>query len=172
MISRKLNLLGSAEYRDEGEEMLRVAGDAVVINRGTLRSILMRCPDGCGETLMVNLDQRAGKAWKFDLRGGAPTLYPSVWRDGGCGSHFIVWRGHIIWCDRFEEGNTEPSYDAAALERRVLAALRKHHLRAAEDIASELDEIPWEVAKAGHALARRRLAICGSGRQRDCFALA
>jgi hypothetical protein len=68
----------------------------------------MRCPDGCGETLVVNLDPRAGKAWKLDMRTGKATLYPSVWRDGGCGSHFIVWRGDVLWCDRFEEGNVEP----------------------------------------------------------------
>jgi Family of unknown function (DUF6527) len=172
MIARKVNLLGAAEYRDEGEKMLKAAGDAVVVHRGTLRSVLMRCPDGCGETLVVNLDPRAGKAWKLDMRAGKATLYPSVWRDGGCGSHFIVWRGHVLWCDRFEEGNVEPSYDAAALERRVLGALRKHKLRSAEEVAVELDEIPWEVARAGHALARRRLAVCGSGRQRDWFALS
>jgi Family of unknown function (DUF6527) len=172
MIARKVNLLGAAEYRDEGEKMLKAAGDAVVVHRGTLRSVLMRCPDGCGETLVVNLDARAGKAWKLDMRAGKVTLYPSVWRDGGCGSHFIVWRGHVLWCDRFEEGNVEPSYDAAALERRVLGALRKHKLRSAEEVAVELDEIPWEVARAGHALARRRLAVCGSGRQRDWFALS
>ncbi|WP_456652091.1 DUF6527 family protein [Bradyrhizobium sp. LM2.3] len=99
-------------------------------------------------------------------------LYPSVWRDGGCRSHFIVWRGHVLWCDRFEEGNVEPSYEAAAIERRVLGALRKHKLRSAEEVAVELDEIPWEVARAGHALACRRLAVCGSGRQRDWFALS
>lgn len=170
--ARWIRLRGEAEYRDEGEGLLEKPGDAVLVRRGALRSVLMRCPDGCGETLVVNLDPRAGKAWKLDMRAGKATLYPSVWRDGGCGSHFIVWRGHALWCDRFEEGNVEPSYDAAALERRVLGALRRRELRSAEEVAIELDEIPWEVAKAGHALARRRLVVCGSGRQRDWFALA
>ncbi|WP_439373493.1 DUF6527 family protein [Bradyrhizobium sp. DASA03120] len=172
MVARKVNLLGAAEYRDEGENMLRTAGDAVVIRRGALRSVLMSCPDGCGETLVVNLDPRAGKAWKLDMRAGKTTLYPSVWRDGGCGSHFIVWRDQIVWCDRFEEGNVEPSYDIAALQRRVLVALQKGELRSAEGIAAEIDEIPWEVARAGHALTRLGLAVSGSGKQRDWFALA
>jgi hypothetical protein len=172
MVARKVNLLGSVEYRDEGEKILREAGDAVVVHRGMLRSILMRCPDGCGETLKVNLDPRTGKAWKLDMRTGRATLYPSVWRDGGCGSHFIVWRGHVLWCDRFEEGNVEPIYDVVALERRVLGVLHGPQLRSAEEIAAELDEIPWEVSRAGHALARRGLAICGSGKFRDWFASA
>lgn len=171
MVARKVNLLGVAEYRDEGEKVLKSAGDAVLVHRGALRSVLMCCPDGCGETLVVNLDPRAGKAWKLDMRAGKATLYPSVWRDGGCGSHFIVWRSQVLWCDRFEEGNVEPSYDSAALERRVLGALRKRELRSAEEVAVELDEIPWEVSRAGHALVRRKLALCGSGKHRDWFAL-
>jgi hypothetical protein len=44
MVARKVNLLGVAEYRDEGEKMLKAAGDAVVVRRGTLRSVLMRAP--------------------------------------------------------------------------------------------------------------------------------
>src|SRR3954451_5083712 len=122
--ARCIRLRGEAEYREDGEGLLEKPGDAVLVRRGALRSVLMRCPDGCGETLVVNLDPRAGKAWKLDMRAGKATLYPSVWRDGGCGSHFIVWRGHVLWCDRFEEGNVEPSYDAAALQRRVLEPLR------------------------------------------------
>ncbi|WP_342723585.1 DUF6527 family protein [Bradyrhizobium sp. B097] len=172
MVARKVNLLGAAEYREDGRKMLAAPGDAVVIQRGTLRSLLIRCPDGCGETLVVNLDPRAGKAWSLDMRTGRPTLYPSVWRDGGCGSHFIVWRGYLLWCDRFEEGNVEPTFDLVTLEQRMLASLRRRELRSAEEIATDLDEIPWEASRAGQMLVRQKLAICGSGRQRDWFALA
>ena len=171
MIARKTNLLGVAEYRDEGESMLKDAGDAVLVKRGVLRSMLMRCPDGCGETLVVNLDPRAGKAWKLDTRGSKTTLYPSVWRDGGCGSHFIVWRDVVLWCDRFEEGNVDPIFDRDALERRLLAALSRGELRSASDLSSEMNEIPWEVSRAGHSLVRRKLAVCGAGARRDWFAL-
>jgi hypothetical protein len=80
MVARKVNLLGVAEYRDEGEKMLKAAGDAVVVHRGTLRSVLIRCPDACGEILVVNLDPRAGKAWKLDMRTGKATLFHSLAR--------------------------------------------------------------------------------------------
>lgn len=169
--ARTTRLLGEAEYRDEGEPLIETPGDMVLVRRGVLRSVLMRCPDGCGETLVVNLDPRAGKAWRLDTRGGDLTLFPSVWRDGGCGSHFIVWRGAILWCDRFEDGNVEPAYDAA-LEARVLAVLRTKTLRSAEDLAAELDEIAWEVMRAGRALVRRGLAVSGAPKLRDWFALA
>lgn len=154
--ARTLRLRGQAEYRDEAENALEQPGDAALVFRGLPRSLLIKCPDGCGETLVVNLDKRAGKAWGLDLRGGVPTLYPSVWRDGGCGSHFIVWRGRILWCDRYEDGNVEPDYDIK-LETRVLAALDVREFRSAEDIAWQLDEIPWEVSRAA-----RRLVSQGS----------
>jgi hypothetical protein len=169
--ARAVRLRGETEYRDEGEILLEASGDAVIVRRGALRSVLMRCPDGCGQTLMVNLDPRAGKAWDLDTRGGKVTLFPSVWRDGGCESHFIVWRDHILWCDRYEDGNVEPPFDSA-LEGRVLAALRKNMLRDAKDIAAELDEIPWEVMRAARALVRRRVAVSGGKERPNWFALA
>jgi hypothetical protein len=88
--ARKVRMVGDAEYRDQAEATLGQPGDASLILRGRPRAIVMACPDGCGETLVVNLDGRAGKAWRFDMRRGGLTLFPSVWRDGGCGSHFIV----------------------------------------------------------------------------------
>lgn len=155
--ARMLRLCGQAEYRDEAEPKLSQAGDAALVFRGQARSLVIRCPDGCGQTLVVNLDNRAGKAWRLDMRGGSPTLYPSVWRDGGCGSHFIVWRGRILWCDRYMEGNLEPDYDVA-LEALVMKALRPDNFRYAEDIAWELDEIPWDVSRAARRLVVRGVA--------------
>lgn len=155
--ARMLRLRGQTEYRDEAEPKLSQAGDAALVFRGQARSLVIRCPDGCGQTLVVNLDNRAGKAWRLDMRGGSPTLYPSVWRDGGCGSHFIVWRGRILWCDRYMEGNLEPDYDVA-LEAQVMKALRPNDFRHAEDIAWELDEIPWEVSRAARRLVVRGVA--------------
>lgn len=166
--ARIVRLCGEAEYRDEGEKLLTEAGDAALIQRGRPRSILVKCPDGCGETLVINLDTRAGKAWRLDMRRGRPTLYPSVWRDGGCGSHFIVWSGHILWCDHFARGNVEPEYDEA-LEERLMSVLRREEFRSVEEIASELEEIPWEVSRAAHRLAQRGLVEAGRGIQRDSF---
>ena len=82
--ARSLRLVGQAKYRDEAEALLNGPGDAALVVRGRARSVIMTCPDGCGETLVVNLDPRADKAWRLDMRGEGVTLYPSVWRDGGC----------------------------------------------------------------------------------------
>ncbi|MBH5400723.1 hypothetical protein HZZ13_23475 [Bradyrhizobium sp. CNPSo 4010] len=115
MVARRANLLGFAEYRMSEKRCLAAPGDVVVIQRGALRSVLIRCPDGCGEALVVNLDPRVGKVLETRYAADKPTLYPSVWRDGGCCSHFIIWRGQLLWCDRFEEGTVEPNFDLVAL---------------------------------------------------------
>ncbi|QTI78330.1 hypothetical protein IAI58_11570 [Roseomonas marmotae] len=154
--ARTLRLLGEAEYRDEAEARLGAAGDAVLVVRGRQRSLVIACPDGCGETLVVNLDRRAGKAWRIDMRGEGATLIPSVWREGGCGSHFIVWRGRIVWCERFTQGNIEPGYDPS-LEPRVLAAMDPAEPRTAETIAATIDELIWDVNRAARRLADQGL---------------
>jgi len=156
--ARHLRLLGKAEHRGEAEGLIAGLGEAVIVERGRPRSIVMRCPDGCGQVLVVNLDGRAGKAWELDLRKEGPTLYPSVWREGGCGSHFLVWRGRILWCDRFMEGNSEPEPDPQ-LEMRVHAKLDPTISRSAFDLAAELDELVWDVDRALKALARKGFAV-------------
>lgn len=165
---RIIHLCGVAQYRDEAERLLVAVGDAALVERGQPRSLVMKCPDGCGDTLVVNLDNRAGKAWRLDLRSGKTTLYPSVWREGGCGSHFIVWRDHILWCDRWEHDNVEPLYDAR-IEQRVFDALDDVAYRDVESLALDLDELHWDVSRAAHRLVVRGVAEAGKGKQGQCF---
>ncbi len=59
----------------------------------------LACPCGCGTALRVNLRPEAEPYWTWDVqRDGAVTLSPSVWRKGGCRSHFFVRRGRVEWC--------------------------------------------------------------------------
>jgi hypothetical protein len=160
--ARIVRMTGEAAYRDEAEASLGAPGDASLVFRARPRSIVMACPDGCGETLVINLDSRADKAWRFDMRGGGLTLYPSVWRDGGCESHFIVWRGHILWCDRFEEGNEEPPYDAA-IEPIILAAMDTVEPRSAVEMADAVDELVYDVNRAANRLVNLGLARSKKG---------
>ncbi len=166
--ARKVRWRGAGEYRDQAEPLLEQAGDAASIIRGRMRALLIKCPDGCGETLVINLDGRAGKAWAIDLRHESVTLYPSVWRENGCRSHFILWRDIIVWCDRFEAGNVEPDYDAG-LEALALDALTALRFRTGLEIAIQLEEIPWDVLRALRRLARAGLVEEGSGNLRGQF---
>lgn len=89
---------GTTEYRDAANALLEWPGDAVLVERGVPRSFVMRCPDGCGETLTINLDRRTGKAWRLRVnKDSTVSLYPSVWKADGCRSHFVVRNSRIIW---------------------------------------------------------------------------
>jgi hypothetical protein len=125
--------------------------------RGRERSFVICCPDGCGEHLTINLDERAGAAWSLYRSFRGITLYPSVWRESGCKSHFIVWHDTILWCDRWFEENREPDDLDPGLCGSVLAML-DHQWRSYGDLTKQLDEIPWEVSRACRTLTRQGLA--------------
>lgn len=97
--ARKLSLRDAVEYRHEANQLLTRPGDAVLVKRGVARAIALACPDGCGEQLTINLDHRAGPAWRHYVDDAALSIYPSIRRDTGCKSHFIVWRSKIYWCN-------------------------------------------------------------------------
>src|SRR5437867_10955077 len=97
--ANKARWRGSVVSRDDARPFLVASGDIVLVQRGRPRSVIMKCPCGCREELVINLDDRVGPAWRLyrDKRG--LTLFPSVWRDSGCRSHFIVWHDTILMCN-------------------------------------------------------------------------
>jgi hypothetical protein len=151
-LARNIRFRGTVENRYEADGLLERPGDSVAVVRGRPRSFVMACPDGCGSVLTVNLDPRAGKAWKFYKRDSL-SLYPSVWRDGGCGAHFIVWKSCILWCGLRELDGGVPPYDDG-LERLVITSLSDKTM-SCDEVAAELDEIPWEIQRALGTLAAR-----------------
>jgi hypothetical protein len=93
-------MLGIVARYSEAATLLKKPGDCAVVERkGTLRQIVISCPDGCGETLSINLDPRSGAAWRLYQRRGRWSLFPSIDRTSGCRSHFLLWGGHIAWRD-------------------------------------------------------------------------
>ncbi len=77
--ARMVRMVGEAQYRDQAEAILDAPGDASLVFRARPRSIVMACPDGCGETLVVNLDSRADKAWRFDMRIATGLVLLATW---------------------------------------------------------------------------------------------
>lgn len=165
--ANSLNFRGLVEHRHDADERLAGPGHAVVVSRGVDRSLVLRCPDGCGETLTINLDRRTGPAWRVYLEGQAVSLYPSVWRNTGCKSHFIIWRSRIYWCD-WDDPFLRTSED---FERRVLAALTAQWQTYAA-VAERLSVVPWAVLSACLTLHARGAALRGDGDNRHCFRLA
>ncbi|CAN7724928.1 DUF6527 family protein [Variovorax sp. LjRoot290] len=163
--AKQVKFKGQVSHRHEANPALTEPGAAVLVFRGVARSLAMACPDGCGEQLTINLDPRSGPAWRFyeaDEQG--ISVFPSVWRDTGCGSHFIVWRSKIFWCD-WHEPLDESRED---VKQRTLSAL-SHEFVPYLEIADALDIVPWAVLSACASLTRSGLAENGRGKQQGHY---
>lgn len=170
MRAQRVTLKGGVARRSDADKYLAAPGDTVIVSRGYPRSVAILCPDGCGERLTINLDPATGPAWRLYRGRRGLTLFPSIWRETGCGSHFIIWNNAIWWCDAEEDW---PVRDGPArLEKRVLAHLTSDVFKNVREIADDLDEIPWEVMEACRSLQRKRLIANGSGRLSHSYRLA
>lgn len=163
--ANRLILTGEVSHRHEADECLRGPGTAVLVSRGVTRSLVIACPDGCGDILTINLDERAGPAWRFysDRRGAS--LFPSVWRDNGCRSHFIVWRSRIYWCDWKDDVLEGKDMALEDQVRKMLGPKLITYVR----IADQLGEVPWAVLVACNRLVSIGEAVEGKDTDRGKF---
>jgi len=165
----RVSFRGRVERRDLGMPFLQSPGDAIVVERGKPRLLILRCPCGCGDDLLVNLDRRAGKAWYLYRKRKGMSLYPSYWRDDGCGSHFIIWNDQIYWCYGCEAGERDDWQVSSDLEDKVYAALPDDWHINYEQVAEQLDLIPWEALQACRQLAKRGKAVADKWPRRGMY---
>jgi len=170
-ISRPLRLSGTVSRRSEASNHLRSPSDVVLVERERPRLLLLFCPCGCREELPINLDPRAGLAWRFYSSGrNGLSLFPSVWRESGCRSHFIVWRGKTYLFQRAEdELNTSQQTQDSALDDEVRERLPGAGLVSFVELAEDLGVVPWDVLIVCHRLVRKGVAREGKSRQRGSF---
>jgi hypothetical protein len=168
--AHRLNWCGVVPSRSEAGVVVCTAGDAALVVRTRPRLLVLGCPCGCGEVLPINLDERAGDAWRLYQGPRGASLYPSVWRETGCESHFIIWRGEIFFFGRYDDeqglrDSEEP------LREVLLATLSREELTPFASLAEGLDVVPWDVLTVCRRLVREGLVREGSGNRRGCFAL-
>src|SRR5580700_2686245 len=116
MIRKRFTIKARVGSRANASSHLTRPGDAVIVDRQGPRWLILCCPCGCGAEVPVNLDRRAGPAWRLYESPKGMSVYPSVWRDTDCKSHFIIWRDNILllgpqygesWTDETEVGEDE-----------------------------------------------------------------
>jgi hypothetical protein len=168
-----LRFQGTVSRRSEASDRLKRPGDAVLIKRGRPRLFLLSCPCGCGESFPINLDPQAGPAWRLyrDKRFGL-SLFPSVWRDSGCRSHYIIWRDKIWLFGRYGEDDFDTPSQLDAIKPLTAAVLRRLPsvgLIAFSEIAEALGLVPWDVLIICRQLVRQGLAREGTGKQHGSF---
>jgi hypothetical protein len=172
-VSPHLVLKKVVDNRAAAAGSLKMPGDAVLIERGTPRWLLLACPCGCGAELPINLDRRAGKAWRLYKHGAtALSVYPSVWRDTDCGSHFIIWRGNILLFGEREEDFEAPSLgdELRVLSDAILRLLPASGLTSYANLAEATDADPWDVLDVCRSLVRRGVLTEGVDKERGHFA--
>lgn len=157
---------GIVERHSEAVQLLEKPGDIALVVRGVPRMLVFACPDGCGDIVPVNLDPRADKAWHYYRRDDGDSLYPSVWREEGCQSHFILWNDAIYW-----NGIGNKTTSPLALRKAVLTALVSENFKSYFEIALELDEIPWAVGVTCSTLVQEGIAEEAAGKGKGRFRL-
>lgn len=62
--------------------------------------VLFRCPCGCGEVITLSTQNSHNPHWNIiENNFQLPSLYPSIWQNSGCYSHFWIKDGNIKWCN-------------------------------------------------------------------------
>lgn len=71
----------------------------IVEDDGFLEQAAMICPCGCANTLHMNLLPDERPCWRVEQHPDRTvSLFPSVWRQVGCRSHFWFRKSRIYWC--------------------------------------------------------------------------
>lgn len=171
MRNKRFSIKARVSSRANASAYLKQPGDAVIVDRQGPRWLILSCPCGCGAEVPVNLDRRAGPAWRLYESPKGTSVYPSVWRDTDCKSHFIIWRDDILlfgarygesWIDEAEAGEQE-------LLQRVLEALSNRE-QSAEEISDQIpDSEPWDVLRCCRRLCKLGKAIEGHQHARGRF---
>jgi len=171
----KIRFRGTVAQRSDASAHLELPGDAILVERGRPRLLMISCPCGCGEQFPINLDPRAGPAWRLysDPRRGV-SLYPSVRRESGCESHYVIWRNRIYLFGRYEDDldSAADTDELTKLVESVTDRLPSEGLVSFYDIAESLNVIPWDVLTVCRRLVRTRVAREGKGKQRGSFGRA
>jgi hypothetical protein len=84
--------------------------------RDKLYWAMFKCPCGCGNIITLPLKKPHSPRWT--LNGNTVeklTLYPSIWQNEGCCSHFWIRDGRIVWC---KNTGIEPSVAEPLLYRK------------------------------------------------------
>ena len=137
----QLNWQATVTSRGSASSLLSTPGDIVLVERGYPRLVVLACPCGRGEQLPVNLDPRAAAGGNCTEWQEGASLYPSVWRESGCRSHFIVWRDQILLFGRWRRDLDGDLEDERALYDNVLALLHMTSMTHFKELAHTLGAV-------------------------------
>lgn len=102
LLKRKL-IDFTVEYSEDNPTPNKVQDKVlfVVGGKGYVKWVYIKCPCGCGDILTLSLMKKNRPSWNLKVdKLHRPTLYPSVWKNDGCKSHFWIRKGKLEWAGR------------------------------------------------------------------------
>lgn len=70
----------------------------VVGGKDYVKWAYLKCPDNCGETIMLNLSKSKSPSWSISQdKYGRTNISPSINKKDGCKSHFWIKKGNVNW---------------------------------------------------------------------------
>ncbi|MFZ5480849.1 MAG: DUF6527 family protein [Myxococcota bacterium] len=163
-------IVGSANSVGSARVALKNAGDVALVEKGRVRWVIMRCPCGCGDDVFINVDPEQGPSWRLRRDEAGITLFPSVWRDSGCGSHYIVRKGRAYLFTSSEHRLDWDQPEEATLEK-VLGMLSDREVDFLT-ISEHAGIDPWEALAVCRVLVERGRVTEGVGVLRGWFTRA
>lgn len=86
------------EYVEDIPELISNKLIFIVQDGNEPELLVFKCPCGCEADIILNLLKDASPRWSYELNDeGTIDIYPSVWRNIGCKSHFFVKDSNIKW---------------------------------------------------------------------------
>ncbi|OCW93950.1 hypothetical protein A9168_09555 [Macellibacteroides sp. HH-ZS] len=95
------------------EDSLKENDFVEVVYRNQSYWAIFICPCGCKNVITLPLQKYHNPHWQLEhSTDNKPTLYPSIWQNNGCLSHFWIKNGKIEWCNNsgFKPCITEPKH--------------------------------------------------------------
>lgn len=166
MMAKKVRWRGTVTSKGAAGPLLTAPCDVVLVERGHPRLLVMACPCGCGTEAIANLDPKSGPAWRMYRTRQGFSLYPSVIRDSGCGSHFVIWNSRFLMLHDDSSLDFSPDTRLENQVRQELSLRRTSHYI---EIADALGEVPWSVLTALRSLMRQ--CVVRETEHRDVFEL-
>jgi hypothetical protein len=109
---------GSGEIYFQNIQVLDTAPDPTTLKEKEFIKVIykrkpywaiFRCPCGCSTIISLPLQKSNHHYWHvYSSKNNRPNVYPSVWQNKVCCSHFVINDGKIIWC---QNSGLEPYSD-------------------------------------------------------------
>ena len=86
----------TVKYIEDPADELRKKTVYIIGTRDEPWQVEFLCPCGCGDRVVLPVNDSMSPRWKIHVTNCIPSLSPSIWRRKNYKSHFFIKKGRII----------------------------------------------------------------------------